>query len=56
LSLIGRCGRFWYNNMDHSIEASLTVADRFLADRAAGRLAEGRAYEAEDRYLEGISP
>jgi len=55
LSLIGRTGRFWYNNMDHSIEASLMVADRFLADRAAGVLKSGREYEAEDRYLEGSS-
>lgn len=56
LSLLGRCGRFWYNNMDHSIEASLTVADHFLADKAGGRLRHGRDYEAEDRYLEGASP
>jgi hypothetical protein len=26
----GRCGRFWYNNMDHSIGQGLTTADRIL--------------------------
>ncbi len=56
LSLIGRCGRFWYNNMDHSVDASLSVAEHFLADKAAGRLQDGRNYEAEDRYLEGKAP
>lgn len=55
LSLIGRCGRFWYNNMDHSIEASLEVAERFLADKAGGKMCPGIVYEAEDRYLEGVS-
>ncbi|MFB3853707.1 MAG: FAD-dependent oxidoreductase [Vicinamibacterales bacterium] len=30
LLLAGRCGRFWYNNMDHSIGQGLTVADRIL--------------------------
>ena len=49
LALIGRTGRFWYNNMDHSIGASLQVADRFLADIRQGRLARGDAYAAEDR-------
>lgn len=28
VELLGRTGRFWYNNMDHSIEDSLTVAAR----------------------------
>jgi protoporphyrinogen oxidase len=28
LLLAGRCGRFWYNNMDHSIGQALTMADR----------------------------
>jgi hypothetical protein len=55
LSLIGRTGRFWYNNMDHSIEASLATADRFLADKAAGATRHGREYEVEDRYLEGLN-
>jgi protoporphyrinogen oxidase len=53
LTLIGRTGRFWYNNMDHSIAASLRVADLFLADYGRGRLARGDAYAAEDRRLEG---
>jgi protoporphyrinogen oxidase len=30
LLLAGRCGRFWYNNMDHSIGQGLTMADRIL--------------------------
>jgi protoporphyrinogen oxidase len=30
LLLAGRCGRFWYNNMDHSIGQGLTMADRVL--------------------------
>ena len=25
LTLIGRCGRFWYNNMDDSIKEALTI-------------------------------
>jgi len=53
LALIGRTGRFWYNNMDHSIAASLRVADLFLANFARGSLARGEAYAAEDRRLEG---
>jgi hypothetical protein len=28
LLLAGRSGRFWYNNMDHSIGQGLTMADR----------------------------
>jgi protoporphyrinogen oxidase len=27
LLMAGRCGRFWYNNMDHSIGQGLTMAD-----------------------------
>ncbi|MGA2587003.1 MAG: FAD-dependent oxidoreductase [Candidatus Aminicenantales bacterium] len=53
LALIGRTGRFWYNNMDHSIAASLQVADRFLADYRHGRLARGPVYAVEDRRLGG---
>ena len=30
LGLAGRCGRFWYNNMDHSIGQGLTVADKIV--------------------------
>jgi protoporphyrinogen oxidase len=30
LLLAGRTGRFWYNNMDHSIGQGLTMADRML--------------------------
>jgi len=53
LALIGRTGRFWYNNMDHSIAASLQVADGFLADYQQGRLGRGPKYAAEDRHLGG---
>lgn len=28
LLLAGRCGRFWYNNMDHSIGQGLTMAEK----------------------------
>jgi len=31
LVLFGRTGRFWYNNMDDSIEASLDLADKEIA-------------------------
>ncbi len=30
LLMAGRCGRFWYNNMDHSIGQGLTMADKVL--------------------------
>jgi protoporphyrinogen oxidase len=30
LLLAGRCGRFWYNNMDHSIGQGLTMADKVI--------------------------
>ena len=30
LLMAGRCGRFWYNNMDHSIGQGLTMADKIL--------------------------
>ena len=30
LLLSGRCGRFWYNNMDHSIGQGLTMADKIV--------------------------
>ncbi len=30
LLLAGRCGRFWYNNMDHSIGQGLSMADKIL--------------------------
>lgn len=31
LELLGRTGEFWYNNMDHSIEAALALADKIIA-------------------------
>jgi protoporphyrinogen oxidase len=30
LLMAGRCGRFWYNNMDHSIGQGLTMAEKIL--------------------------
>ncbi|MCP4639003.1 MAG: NAD(P)-binding protein [bacterium] len=53
MTLVGRTGRFWYNNMDHSIAASLATADRFLEDYEKGVLRAGDVYSAEDRYLTG---
>lgn len=55
MTLIGRTGRFWYNNMDHSIGASLITAERYLSDCAAGTERPGEAYAEEDRYLAGTS-
>lgn len=31
LLLAGRLGKFWYNNMDHCIEAAFSIRDRILA-------------------------
>lgn len=53
LTPLGRTGRFWYNNMDHSIAASLAVAERFLSDVARGAVQTGEAYAADDRHLTG---
>jgi protoporphyrinogen oxidase len=52
VTLLGRTGRFWYNNMDHSIAASLEVARRFVSDFNKGNLRNGSEYSVEDRYLE----
>ena len=52
-TLIGRTGRFWYNNMDHSIAASLISARRFADDYNSGVLRPGNEYGCEDRYLTG---
>jgi protoporphyrinogen oxidase len=32
LELAGRTGLFWYNNMDHSIENGLQLAEKLLAE------------------------
>ena len=53
LALLGRTGRFWYNNMDHSISAALEVANRYIRDHQKGQLGDGNAYAVEDRQLEG---
>jgi protoporphyrinogen oxidase len=39
LVLAGRCGRFWYNNMDHSIAQGLLVAHQ---------IADGRSFDEVD--------
>jgi protoporphyrinogen oxidase len=36
LLLAGRSGRFWYNNMDHSIGQGLTMADKILRGDVLG--------------------
>ncbi|TAK17894.1 MAG: hypothetical protein EPO35_02210 [Acidobacteria bacterium] len=36
LLLAGRSGRFWYNNMDHSIGQGLTMADKILRGEHLG--------------------
>ncbi len=51
LALIGRTGRFWYNNMDHSIAASLKVADRYLEHSGKGIPVRGDLLAVEDRRL-----
>lgn len=38
LLVAGRTGRFWYNNMDHSIGQGLTMADRILKGEALGEI------------------
>jgi protoporphyrinogen oxidase len=42
LLLAGRCGRFWYNNMDHSIGQALTMADRILKGQVLADIDEGQ--------------
>jgi protoporphyrinogen oxidase len=32
LELVGRTGTFWYNNMDHSIDAALRLSDKIIAN------------------------
>ncbi len=41
LLLAGRCGRFWYNNMDHSIGQGLTMADKILRGEALSDIDSG---------------
>jgi protoporphyrinogen oxidase len=38
LLLSGRSGRFWYNNMDHSIGQGLTMADKILKGDVLGTI------------------
>lgn len=41
LLLAGRCGRFWYNNMDHSIGQGLTMADKILRGEVFAEIDSG---------------
>jgi UDP-galactopyranose mutase len=52
LLLAGRCGRFWYNNMDHSIGQGLTMADRILRGDALGQIEEGQRAFWEEAPVE----
>jgi protoporphyrinogen oxidase len=38
LLMAGRTGRFWYNNMDHSIGQGLSMADRILKGDALSEI------------------
>lgn len=42
LHLLGRCGTFWYNNMDHSIAAALKLAEN---------VAQGKRFDFERQAL-----
>lgn len=42
VELLGRTGRFWYNNMDHSIEDALEVGERMMNRSRVVRPAEGQ--------------
>jgi hypothetical protein len=50
LLLAGRSGRFWYNNMDHSIGQGLTMADKILRGNPLG------AVEDADREFWNDAP
>jgi protoporphyrinogen oxidase len=39
--LAGRCGRFWYNNMDHSIGQGLTMSDKILKGQILSSIDSG---------------
>ena len=41
LLLSGRCGRFWYNNMDHSIGQGLSMADKILRGEVLAEIDDG---------------
>jgi protoporphyrinogen oxidase len=41
LLLAGRSGRFWYNNMDHSIGQGLTMADKILRGEIMSEIDSG---------------
>jgi protoporphyrinogen oxidase len=50
LLLAGRCGRFWYNNMDHSIGQGLTMADKILRGEVLSKIdtADREFWEADE--------
>ena len=56
LLLAGRCGRFWYNNMDHSIGQGLTMADKILRGEVLGQIdSADREFWATDEATETVS-
>ncbi|MGE3179033.1 MAG: hypothetical protein AB7O32_16300, partial [Vicinamibacterales bacterium] len=51
LLLAGRSGRFWYNNMDHSIGQGLTMSDKVLRGAVLSQIddsAEREFWATED--------
>jgi len=48
LHLLGRTGRFWYNNMDHSIENAFALAGELLGGMAQ---ASDRARQVREELL-----
>lgn len=54
LRLLGRTGKFWYNNMDHSIENALEEASAIISGRASSD--ESRQDERYREVLGMINP
>lgn len=42
LLLLGRCGTFWYNNMDHSIKMAMDYAEHIIS---------GKSLDGKDQYF-----
>jgi protoporphyrinogen oxidase len=56
LLLAGRCGRFWYNNMDHSIGQGLTMADKIARGEVLARIdSADREFWNEQAVTEEVS-
>ena len=56
LLLAGRSGRFWYNNMDHSIGQGLTMADKIVRGRTLADIDDNDREFWEDAVPAGESP